>query len=92
MSGMSWDLPAGFMGIRLEKSISVMECDNNDQHCEIALVVHECDDKGCEPLFARASMGIKVVSVKGVGGKFVKYTAHLYSAALGPTAMTHSLL
>ena len=28
----------------------------------------------------------------GVGGKFVKYTAHLYSAALGPIAMTHSLV
>ena len=37
----------------------------NDQHHEIALVVHECDDKGCEPLFARASMGIEVVSVNG---------------------------
>ena len=37
----------------------------NDQHHEIALVVHECDDKGCKPLFARASMGIEVVSMNG---------------------------
>ena len=37
----------------------------NDQHCEIVLVVHECDDKGCEPLFTRASMGIEVVSLNG---------------------------
>ena len=30
--------------------------------------------------------------VTSVGGKFVQYTAHLYSAALGPPVILHSFL